>query len=139
MVKDDSQKIPTLIEFSELFLRAVKVESLLISRQFFGGFWMRRPSPTRSFIATPIFTQMEAVEVVHMPCKFRLHLTCHSRVFIFQKFSCQFKVPLQAASGWFFIHPTEFQFVQTFRCVFVTNSKSFVLRKIFLGKIFVFS
>ena len=35
-----------------------------------------------------------------MPCKFYLHLTCHSRVFIFQKFSQQLKLPLQATSGW---------------------------------------
>ena len=45
---------------------------------------------------------MKCVAVVEMSCKFHLHLTCNSRVFIFQMFSHQQKVQFQAVSGWFF-------------------------------------
>ena len=83
MVKNDSRKISTLIAFCKLFLGNVRVEILLISGHFW---WVLDAPPALPFIAMPVFMQMKGVEVVHMPRKFCLHLTCHSRVFIFQKF-----------------------------------------------------
>ena len=77
MVKDSSKENRSLIAFFKLFLRDVKVEVLLISRHFFGGF-LDAP-PTRPFIATPVFMQIKAVEVVHMSCYFYSHLTCNSQ------------------------------------------------------------
>ena len=60
---------------------------------FFDGFLC--VPPTRPLITMPIFMQMIGVEVVHISCKFCLHLTCNSRVFILQEFSQQLKVPFQ--------------------------------------------
>ena len=62
MVRDDFKTSPILIAFFKLFLRDVKVESLLTSRHFFGG--LLHTPPIRPFIATPIFMQMKAVGVV---------------------------------------------------------------------------
>ena len=76
MVKDDCKKNRKLIAFFKLFLRDVKVESLLISRHCFCRF--SYTPPIRPFIVTPIFTQMKAVRVVHMSCKFHSQLTCTS-------------------------------------------------------------
>ena len=87
IVKNDIKKILTLIAFSELFFDDVKVEILLISWHLLMVFWMRLPVRQPIFIATPIFMKIKGVEVVHMSCKFYLHLTCNSRVFIFGKFS----------------------------------------------------
>ena len=53
------------------------------------------------FYSHPHFFGNEGAKMVHVPCKFHLHLTCSFRVFIFQIFSYQQKVPIQAAFGCF--------------------------------------
>ena len=58
-----------------MFIGDVIVEIWLFSRHFlmvFLGVPHMHP-----FITTPIFMQMKGVEVVHMSCKFHLHLTCN--------------------------------------------------------------
>ena len=67
---------------------------------FFGGFLDVPPS--HLFIYTLIFWYMKGIQEVHIWAKFHLCLICSSRVFKFQMFSYQQKVPFQAASGWFF-------------------------------------
>ena len=67
---------------------------------FFGGFLDTPPS--HPFIYTLIFWYMKGIQEVHIWAKFHLCLISSSRVFKFQMFSYQQKVPFQAASGWFF-------------------------------------
>ena len=66
---------------------------------FFGGYLLVS-SAILPF--TPSFFGNEGAKVIHMPCKFHLRLTCNFQVFIFQIFLYQQKVPIQAASEWFF-------------------------------------
>ena len=51
---------------------------------------------------------MEGIQKVYIWAKFRLSFICSSRVFKFQMFSYQQKVPFQATSKWFFgVNPLE--------------------------------
>ena len=66
----------------------------------FGGFL--DASPCHPFIYTLIFCCMKGIQEVDIWAKFHLFLICSSRVFKFQMFSYEQKVPFQAASRWFF-------------------------------------
>ena len=59
-------------------------------------------SPFHPFIYTLIFWFMIGIQEVHIWAKFHSCLICSSRVFKFQMFLYQQKVPFQAASRWFF-------------------------------------
>ena len=58
--------------------------------------------PLLPFYSQPHFFGNEGAKVVHMSCKFHLHLTCNFQVFIFKIFLYQQKVPIQAFSRCFF-------------------------------------
>ena len=90
MVLEDSKKSQTFIAFFKLFLRDVKVETLWISWHFFAVFWMH--PVTGQSLAPSFFSEMKGTKVVHMSCKFHLHLTCSSWLFSLQVFSYLQKV-----------------------------------------------
>ena len=75
---------------------------------FFDGFLNAQlppvPSLSSPFSPTPISVQMKDVEVVDSWTNFHLHVTCNSRVMIFQQLFQEKKVAFQAASGWFYGH-----------------------------------
>ena len=53
--------------------------------ELFGGFLDAHI--TRPIIDSFIFLEMKGANVVHLSCKFQLHLTCSSRLFNWQMFS----------------------------------------------------
>ena len=96
---DVGEKVPTFIAFCELFLGDVKVEYFVNLWHFW---WLLGFASHLLIHWHQFFENLKGVKVVHISCKFHLHLTCSCRAFIFQMFSYQQKVQFEAASWWFF-------------------------------------